>query len=369
MKSKVLLILHRTPPIHGAGKVGDFISSSQKFQEEFECKFITIKSSNTISDIGKIDFKKIYFVAELYIKILLTLLFFRPDKIYFTASIRSIAFYRDLLLSTLWKCYKLFKKIDIYYHYHTKGVNKFISISRKNLKLTNFFLKDINIVLLSPSLKEDFKKITTYKNILYLPNGVEDSYKDNQFENYISHKEFEEINILYLSNMIKSKGYFELLKLAKYKKRDKERKIHFHFAGGWENSKDEIEFFDYIKKNSLEKNITFHGFVNGEEKKKLFEKSHLFLFPTKYENEAFPLSILEAFSYGLPTISTDEGSIPYIIDKKSGIICSNLNDLTEALEKSIEIFLNIESANYCRERYLNNFSLKKFETNLIKVIK
>lgn len=367
MKTKVLMILHRTPPIHGAAKVGDFISSSQKINKEFNCKFITIKSSQTISDIGKIDIKKIYYLVELYMKILLALFLFRPDKIYFTASISSVAFYRDLVLSILFKCYKLFKKIDIYYHYHTKGVDDFVKESKINLYLTRFFIKDITLVLLSPMLEKDFDKVKTFKRVRFLPNGVENNLEEEEFHEEIKDKYNgeEKINILYLSNMIKSKGYFEILKLAR---KNIHVKVHFHFAGGWQNVEDEKEFLMYIKKNNLSNIVTFHGFLNGEEKQSLFKKSHLFLFPTRYKNEAFPLSILEAFSYGIPTISTDEGSIPYILDKKSGIIFSKINNLSKVFNEGIESFINIESAKYCRKRYLDNFSLEKFENNFIKVI-
>ena len=54
-KEKLLCILHRPPPAHGASKVGEFISSSTKINSEFNCKYITIKSSDTIGDIGKIS--------------------------------------------------------------------------------------------------------------------------------------------------------------------------------------------------------------------------------------------------------------------------------------------------------------------------
>jgi len=366
MKPKLLCILHRSPPTHGAAKVGDFISESKKLNEKFDCQFITIKSSNTIGNIGKINFKKLYLVVKLYIKIFIALIFFRPDKIYFTASINSIAFYRDILLSTLWKCYKLFKKTDIYYHYHTKGINKFVSVSKKNLKLTNFFLKDVNLILLSPLLKDDFKKIDNYKNILYLPNGVENNLTNKEFISYLEEKKFHNINILYLSNMIKSKGYFEILKLANL---FKNKKYHFHFAGGWQDKEDEKEFFKYIKKNNLEKIVTFHGFVNGEQKRKLFIDTSLFVFPTRYKNEAFPLTILESLSYGVPILSTNEGSIPFIVDEKSGIIVSNLNDLSIELDNAIDNLINKKTSIYCRKRYLKNFTLDKFENNLVEVFK
>jgi glycosyltransferase involved in cell wall biosynthesis len=366
MKPKLLCILHCSPPVHGASKVGDFISKSKKLDKEFDCKFITIKSSDTIEDIGKISLKKIYLIVQLYIKVLITLIIFRPDKIYFTASIHSVAFYRDLLLSTLWKCYKLFKYTDVYYHYHTKGVDKFISSSRYNFKLTNFFIKDVHIVLLSPLLKDDFRKVSGYKDILFLPNGVENSYNNKIFEKYILDKKITTINILYLSNMIKSKGYFEVMKLANTYK---DKNYHFHFAGGWQNREDEKDFFTFIKNNRLEKIIHFHGFVNGVEKKRLFEEANIFIFPTKYENEAFPLSLLEALSYGLPIISTDEGSIPCIIDDKSGIVIRDLKNLEKALNDAINRLVNIETAKYCRKRYLDKFSLKQFEKNLIRIFK
>ena len=364
-KPKLLCILHRSPPSHGAAKVGDFIASSETLSENFDCRFITIRSSDTIGDIGKVNFKKFYFVAELYFKILWALLLFRPEKIYFTASIRSVAFYRDVLISTLWKMYKLFSPVEVYYHYHTKGIDAFVSSSKRNLKLTSYFLKDVNLVLLSPMLKKDFEKIQTYKKVFYLPNGVEESYSDEEFENYISNKDFTKVNILYLSNMIKSKGYFEVIKLAQACHDDNR---HFHFAGGWQNHEDEKEFFEYITNNNLEKKVTFHGFVNGEEKKELFENAHIFIFPTRYKNEAFPLSVLEAFSYGLPVLSTDEGSIPYIIDKESGVVVSDLAKLHESLEETISSLVNKESSKYCRKRYRDNFSLEKFEQNIVRIL-
>ena len=212
-KPKLLCILHRSPPAHGAAKVGDFIASSKKLSENFECRFITIKSSDTIGDIGKVNFKKFYLVAELYVKVLWALLVFRPQKIYFTASIRGVALYRDLLISTLWKVYKLFKQVEVYYHYHTKGVDEFVSASERNLKLTRFFVKDVNLILLSPMLEKDFEQVQTFKKVFYLPNGVENTLKDVDFNKLIEsrYKHGESLNILYLSNMIKSKGYFGVL--------------------------------------------------------------------------------------------------------------------------------------------------------------
>jgi glycosyltransferase involved in cell wall biosynthesis len=363
-KQKLLCILHYTPPAHGASKVGDFIKSSQKLKDEFDCRFIKIKSSDTIGDIGKVNFKKIYFVMELFFKILFTVLIFRPNKIYFTASIKGVAFFRDVLLSTIWKFYKLFVPCEVFYHYHTKGIKEFVKNPR-NLKLTKYFLKDINLILLSPILKADIEDIKTYKKVLFLPNGVEDTFKTDSFEKYISNKSFDgKIDILYLAHMMRDKGCFEAIKLVN---QYKNQNIHFHFAGSWQNQEDEKEFLNYIKKYQLESYVTLHGFVSGDKKKELFKSSHLLLYPSK--NDAFPLTLLESFSYGLPVLSTNEGSIPYIIDNKSGIVVNDLDKLDLAFEEMLEKYINIETARYCRKRYLENFSLEQFEENLLEVLK
>lgn len=367
MKTKLICILHRSPPAHGAAKVGDFIASSEKLNESYECRFITIKSSDTIGDIGKINFKKFYLVAELYVKVLWTLLTFRPQILYFTASTRSVAFYRDLLVSTLWKTYKLFKPVEVYYHYHTKGVDEFVLASERNLKLTRFFVKDVNLILLTPMLKNDFEKVQTYKQVLYLPNGVENNFKDIEFKEFIDtkYKQVELLEVLYLSNMIKSKGYFSVLELAN---QTKNQSVHWHFAGAWKNSEDEKEFFDYIKQNNLDEKVTFHGFVNGEAKQSLLKNSHLLAFPTRYKAESFGLVIAEAMSYGVPVIATDEGSIPYILDEKCGIILEDVKQLPKALETAKEKLVNAKTAKYCRKRFLEYFTLEQFEENLIEIL-
>ena len=367
MKPKLICILHCSPPNHGASKVGDFIFSCEALRENFNSRFIKINSSSTISQIDKIQFKKFTSTFILYVKILSSLLIHRPDKVYFTASNKSYAFYRDFLIGFFFKIYNFFKAVDIYYHYHTKGVDDFVSESRLKKWLTNFFIKNVNIILLSPMLKEDFNKVQSYKKILFLPNGVDSILSESEFTDMIQKKyvKSDHINILFLSNMIKAKGYFKLLELAN---ETKNKHIHYHFAGGWQKIEDEEEFYNYISTNKLEDKVTFHGFVNNDKKKELFKKSHIFIFPTRYKNEAFPLSILEALSSGLPVISSDEGSIPYIIDSESGIVLRDLDKLHDALLLALKSLVSKKSALYCRNLYLSKYSLDRFEDNLISIL-
>ncbi len=363
---KILFIMHYPPPIHGATIVGNQIKNSKCIKDEFECIFIKIKSSNTLADIGKINPIKLYFAAELYVKVFWALLTFRPQKIYFTANIKSLPFYRDILISILWKFYSIFKNVDIFYHYHIKGVNSFVSLSRWNLMLTRFFINDVNLILLSKLLKKDFECIHSYKKIFFLHNGIKDMMKKMSFEDYIESKytEVQPIHVLYLSNMIKSKGYDFVLDLAN---KTRDQTVHYHFARSWPNSENKKDFFEFIEKNELVKSVTYHGFIIGDEKLKLLKKAHLFILPTR--NDTFSLSILEALSYGIPIITTNQGSLPIMIDKESGIILDDVTDLEKALVYAKTNFINQQTAVYCRKRYLDHFTVENFESNLIDILK
>lgn len=364
--TKLLCILHLSPPYHGAAKVGDFIFESETLKENFECRFIPIRSSESIGDIGKVNLKKFWLVAMLFFRVLWALIVFRPDKIYFTASIKSVAFYRDLLVSLLWKMYGFLRKSEVYYHYHTKGIDTFVSASPRNLRLTRFFLQGVNLILLSPLLEKDVRKVQTYRSISFLPNGIEDPLGQEDFSVYVSEKyrQVEQMEVLYLAHMMKDKGYDEVLELARQIKGEN---IHFHFAGSWQSSEDEVDFEAFVHEHGLEDSVTYHGFVSGKQKAALFKKAHLLAYPSK--NDAFPLTLLEALAYGVPVIAAPEGSIPYILDEKCGIIFKESSELYETLQLAKTKLVNEDTARYCRKRFEDHFTLKQFELNLIKILK
>ena len=58
--------------------------------------------------------------------------------------------------------------------------------------------------------------------------------------------------------------------------------------------------------------LTVHqpGFAGPDDKRKLLEAADLFLFPTRYENEGLPLTLLESLAFGLPILTTPWRAIP-----------------------------------------------------------
>lgn len=362
---KALFILHTSPPVHGASKVGDFIKASDRINCSYSSEYIDIQMTPKLSEIGKWSFKKYFLSVMLLCKVLFKLLKFRPEIVYYTVSSGGAAFYRDLIVCSFIKIYCRCKSSELYYHYHTNGVNAFIKKSKLKRALTKYFISNVNLILLSESLSKVFKIIGGYRSLQYLPNSVQDSLSLDIPE-LLKNKRNATIKVLYLSNMIKEKGYFTVLMGANS---IKERGVEFHFAGAWKSIDDEKEFKSYVVKNQLEKKVFYHGFVSGTKKEELLKKSHIFAFPTRYENEAFPLSILEALSYGLPVISTEQGAIKDIICPKSGILINKDEDFVGALEHCIDGLVNTETAKSCRAIYLNNYTVDKFEQKFIQIMK
>ena len=119
------------------------------------------------------------------------------------------------------------------------------------------------------------------------------------------------INLLYLGQVVPHKGLSVLAKAFKAAKRDD---IRLHIAG----------YGDYLGQiqNELKdySNVTFHGHVTGETKESLFSASDAFVLPSICYDNA-PLTIPEAYKYGLPVIGSHIGGIPEMIqENKTGFL-------------------------------------------------
>lgn len=111
------------------------------------------------------------------------------------------------------------------------------------------------------------------------------------------------ISVGFLSNITEAKGIFEFFDLAKIFSGDE--RFYFYIAGP---VADDIvsKFEDRVATAS---NVTYVGSVYGDNKEIFLNSLDVFVFPTKYVNEAEPVSIAEALRAGLPVISITRGCI------------------------------------------------------------
>lgn len=140
------------------------------------------------------------------------------------------------------------------------------------------------------------------------------------------------VRLLYLSNLIESKGYLDVLAAVRLlRDRLGEGVVRCDFYGAFMTSADDVTvrspehgqrlFEEYVTEHRLEGCVGYHGVVSGEEKRRVLARSQFFLLPTRYNNEGQPVSIIEALAYGAVVVSTDHRAIPdMVVDGATGFL-------------------------------------------------
>lgn len=118
--------------------------------------------------------------------------------------------------------------------------------------------------------------------------------------------------------------------------------------------------------------VFYWGKKYGEDKMKVLHKADIFVFPTYYSNECFPIVLLEAMRQGLPCISTAEGGIREIIDDgRSGYIIEQKSAISLADKIAYLIErpkLRKEMGENGYKKYCSQFSLQIFENQMKNIL-
>ena len=140
--------------------------------------------------------------------------------------------------------------------------------------------------------------------------------------------------ILTLSRLEKRKGHSFIIESVK-KILPKLPRLQYIIAG---DGPEKNFLMNLVKKNNLEATVKFIGSVNDQQKKYLFQKTDLMIMPTLDESEnrsieGFGIAYLEAAFFGIPSIASNVGGTPEaVLDKKTGIIINNINELYDTMD-------------------------------------
>lgn len=169
------------------------------------------------------------------------------------------------------------------------------------------------------------------------------------------------LRILFLSNMIESKGYLDLLEALIHLKRSG-TPFRARFAGRWLKKEDEDAFNNALSYNQLTADVSHLGPVNDRKKvKALHLWADVFVLPTYYPTEAQPLVLLEAMNAGTPVVATAHSGIPEMIKNgKEGILVPKKSPeaIATALEKLTSSDLWLRYSRNAEMRFLRFYSPK-----------
>ena len=178
--------------------------------------------------------------------------------------------------------------------------------------------------------------------------------------------------LLFLSNLIESKGIYVLLEACRMLK---EEGVAFQcdYVGGESKMVSGESFRAAIAAQGLADCVTYHGPQYGAAKERFFREADIFVFPTFYDNECFPLVLVEAMQHKLPVISTMEGAIPDIVtDGVNGFVCAqrDVQALAEALRRLIgDGQMRVAMGQRGYEMYREGMTLEAFEKRFTQALR
>lgn len=248
-------------------------------------------------------FKKSFEYIKQYFRFSLFIVKYSPGSVYLQIS-QTGYFHQVLFLLIA----KLFLRRTIA-HFHAKPdiISSTNIIQKQLILISRHFVDDL--IVLTDRSKETLIALGWNKRIYVIPNFICTTSFDAMVLEPIEKRNI----ILYLGRMLPQKGINTILEVAQ-SLQDKQ----FVFIGNFESSSDQQEF---IYKLKAIKNAQWIGPIYGEQKYEYIAKSKLFLFPTRWSGEVFPLTLVETALFGVIPIVNPMGSIPTIIENNvNGII-------------------------------------------------
>lgn len=250
------------------------------------------------------------------------------DLVVLNPSLGARSFFRDGLFAR-----RLVKKnVDFVVFFHGWDLAFEEKVSKKYLKFfQSSFGKAKGIFVLSQEFKSKLED-WGFEGEVFVETTTVDSTLLNDFsveEKLTASRETANINILFLSRLLREKGIFEAID-AFQKLRGRFSHLRLIIAG---DGKEFDRVATYTKSIS---GIEMKGHVEGGHKVDLFKACHIYCMPSY--SEGLPTSVLEAMAFALPVVTTPVGGLKYFFeDRKMGyfVDLEKPEDLEQKLEKLI----------------------------------
>jgi glycosyltransferase involved in cell wall biosynthesis len=217
---------------------------------------------------------------------------------------------------------KLFRK-----KLHYVVIGAWLADDLKENKLLTFFVKEIDYIYTQTQvLKDKLRNLNLRNKIIIFPNFRDKSYLNDTLDyNY----EEKSLKTCIISRINKMKGVSDAIE-AISKLISDGYKIQLDIYGPIENIYTE-EFEE--KLYSQVDFIKYKGQIPHDKIISVLRGYDILLFPTKYLNEGFPGTIIDAYYAGVPVIASNwESSKEVIHDGKTGVIF-NFDDKIDFIDK------------------------------------
>lgn len=344
---KTLLVGPDINPVTGQSIAFDYLVSGLDY------KYYIYNSSGKTRLFQSLHFIKFFFAF--FVKVL----FLNPKVVYVSISRSKLGFVRDLYVFVI----SYFFNAKVIVHLHGSDFKSFVENSGKLRKFVDFGYKNVReAIVLSDEMRIQFSH---YPHINVVT--VKNCYSFDR-SNFIPNKIVKPIKLLFLSNLMTTKGVLELLEgISRFDTSEVELKLAGTFMA------DEYLCLDSIQKKVqkfLGSNIEYCGLVKGEDKENLLDWANIIILPSY--REAQPLVIIEGMAAGRYIISSGVGYIKSIMEhRENGFIIEeiNANSIYDAIMYTILNPSEIEEVSSRNKSYAReNFSKERYVREIFEII-
>ena len=160
-----------------------------------------------------------------------------------------------------------------------------------------------------------------FKQIIFIETTVVDEELLKQFsveEKILDYKRSKTKNILFLSRIVRKKGILIAINAVKLVATEK-KNVALYICG---TGNDLPVVIDASEKYKF---IKYMGHVEGGKKREILTKSHIFIFPTLYD-EGMPTVVIEAMAFGMPVLTRNVRGIADLLEKgMQGFVTESTN--------------------------------------------
>ena len=362
---RLLAFVQLPPPVHGVTRMNEVVVRSALIHRDYDLSVLELRFADQIRDLGRLRVSKLFRGLELGLRLLLHCIRSRPQLVYFTFVPTGPAFFRDLFYVWIMKGMGTKRVL----HLHGLGIAR-SSVNPVVRYLYRWVFRGAFVVHLSEAGRSDVANVIGRSPCLLLPNGVDDLGR----EEWLVERRLREGSprILFLSNMLEEKGGLVLLEaLARLATQGVE--FQAHFVGSECDVQWESRFLRMRAERGLERQVDRCSDCAGFAKQEAFRHADLFVFPSYYQCECFPLVVLEAMASGLPVVAARHASIPEIVvDGGTGLLVQprSVDPLATAIARLLrDPDLRIRMGTAGRARYLANYTTAIFESRLSRILR
>lgn len=297
----VLLVGVVPPPVHGQS-----LATRALFDADYpgiRKIIVEIRSSTNLANVGKLSLRKALRLIPIVLKTWWMRIVGGPRVLYYAAGSGAwVPFIRDVVFLSL--CRPLFRTTLI--HYHSGDLVDFLSHSRIRTILGSWIYgRGAWTIRLG-----EFCPAPVYpgNRVFNVPNGIDPP------SNPPAPDPHKNLHILFLGNLYEHKGVADLIEGVRSFANTFEDRITLSLIGAWPDEETRVKISTALA--SLPPNVECPepAPAYGDEKWTALASSDIFVFPSYYRSENFPLVVIEAMAASLPVIATEWRGLKSLVD-------------------------------------------------------